>query len=641
MAASFLDHKTTADCIEFYYRNHKSDWFVKIKKKPELPGQGKLCSTNNYLVTSGKWWNLEMNASSLDMLGAAIAVNNADDGRQSQQKCKARFVMGETTVYRAPRGGDGIVQRSGNLHSFSKESEREAVATDVLAGICGSLSSEAMSSCIKKFFQTWRELQDWNRQKLGSSTRQPLTPVVAQDVEDGTCSDESCREMDPTHWKDEEKFIFIQAVSSYDMIRPRPGDEEMHASENVNGSGVDNEDACVVKTSSVICSEISGSKIDEDTMLSALNKNLNESDPAETMNVQTDWNAWTKTMGQEELVVRILSVSPKIWLHMTGSQMCKAIKMLFYLPATESGGDEATVEGTSFGEPLYAEEADGQSGSGKLLILMKIQILAFAEHSNLAEDLPLELNPPPESDVISVEQNVPLECFLQKCNNSQTQSSVAELPFLSQEQKTDHSQPPPFSSSDTEKSCRNGDWKLFGKILTYLVSRQNKDIWCYHENEDGVQHPKLSSKTFNLKFKGSVSGDGNSVPPKLDHINYLGLENLPMRSYGYWDGTRIRTVFLVYRTLLSYWQIILLHSATTIPHLTRSSSSRIQLRNEFEAVSNIPQAAKCMVGINVVGRGVILVGACTGVSEPLAANQNALCKSGTVRCADHQCYQGG
>ncbi|XP_057476774.1 uncharacterized protein LOC130764504 [Actinidia eriantha] len=47
--------------------------------------------------------------------------------------------------------------------------------------------------------------------------------------------------------------------------------------------------------------------------------------------------------------------------------------------------------------------------TGKLLILMKIQILAW----NLLNILILlkiclELNPPPESDVISVEQNVPL-----------------------------------------------------------------------------------------------------------------------------------------------------------------------------------------------------------------------------------------
>ncbi|GFZ14790.1 duplicated homeodomain-like superfamily protein [Actinidia rufa] len=540
MAASFLDHKTTADCIEFYYRNHKSDWFVKIKKKPELPGQGKLCSTNNYLVTSGKRWNLEMNASSLDMLGAAIAVNNADDGRQSQQKMMLKM---------------GLVRM--------------------------------------------RVVGRWIL----------LT---------GT---------------DEEKFIFIQAVSSYGIdftMISRPGDEEMHASENVNGSGVDNEDACVVKTSSVICSEISG----------------------------LTGTAWTKTMGQEELVVK----DPE----RQSENMVTYDRQSDGKPELHFDGDSKRVEEMKLlwralllENHYMPEEADGQSGSGKLLILMKIQILAFAEHSNLAEDLPGVKSPTrtPSTDTLStlglekisdecqisacaddhslhqsgdtvlghaiscqILGGYPLrlstkkeECFLQKCNNSQTQSSVAELPFLSQEQKTDHSQPPPFSSSEIPKNHVGmviGNC-LWGQMTPLALS--------YLHPCKGVQHPKLSSKTFNLKFKGSVSGDGNSVPPKLDHINYLGLENLPMRSYGYWDGTRIRTVFLVYRTLLSYWQNILLHSATTIPHLTRSSSSRIQLRNEFEAVSNIPQAAKCMVGINVVGRGVILVGACTGVSEPLAA----------------------
>ena len=70
--------------------------------------------------------------------------------------------------------------------------------------------------------------------------------------------------------------------------------------------------------------------------------------------------------------------------------------------------------------------------------------------------------------------------------------------------------------------------KLFGKILTHPKSQQqNEDISVNHENKDkGVQPPKLSSKTFNLKFNGTRSVDGNSVPPKLDHIDYLGLKKV-------------------------------------------------------------------------------------------------------------------
>ncbi|GFZ14798.1 hypothetical protein Acr_24g0009880 [Actinidia rufa] len=273
-----------------------------------------------------------------------------------------------------------------------------------------------------------------------------------------------------------------------------------------------------------------------------------------------------------------------------------------------------------------------------------------------------------------------MECLLQKCNSLQTQSLVAELPFLSQEQRTDHSQPPPCSLSDTEKPCRNGDLKLFGKILTYPKSQQqNEDISVNHENKDkGVQPPKLSTKTFNLKFNGTHSVDGNSVPPKLDRINYLGLENLPMRSYGYWDGTRIRTGFssipdsaillAKYPAAFSNYSSSSdseqqrLHSSArsnernlkgvsvfstreknssngvadyslyrncegrvqpfTVDMKQRQEMllSEMQRRNGYEAVSNIPQATKGMVGINMVGRGGVLVGACTtGVSDPVAA----------------------
>ncbi|XP_057485880.1 LOW QUALITY PROTEIN: uncharacterized protein LOC130772157 [Actinidia eriantha] len=873
MVASFLDHKTTADCIEFYYRNHKSDWFVKIKKKPELAGQGKLCSTNNYLVTSGKRWNREMNASSLDMLGAAIAANG-DDGRQSHQKCKSRFLMRETTVYRAPQGDDDIVQRSGNLDSFSNESERETVAADVLAGIYGSISSEAMSSCITSSFELGESYKDWKCQNVGSSTRRPLTPEVAQNIDDGTCSDESCGEMDPTHWTDEEKSIFIQAVSSYgkdftmisrcvktrsrdecivffskarkclglDMVRSRPGNEEMPSSDNGNGGGGDNEDACVVETGSVICTEISGSKIDEDMMLSDLNINHCESDPAETVNVQTDLNRLEEStvingtggidcknpeLQSGNMVTKDWQADCKQELPFDGKSRrengvdsttvsVQACEDTVLLHDTSTGGDGVAVKGTL----LSAEEANFHGPSlsateGEIIAVgleIEGQQLVLENNSNNKEEenggastsgpsdlnssedwhmkqkssnlaavtnspvefggdpnqepmTSLEFNPSQKPYGISMEQIVPLtnansppsqhektlnpntastldlenirdkqsqkpaslddhnphqsadtvlrcanscqilrgyplrlstkkevngdssslqsyskECLLQKCNTSQTQNSVAELPFLSQEQRIDHSQPPPCSLSDTEKPCRNGDLKLFGKILTYPKSQQqNEDIIVNHENKDkGVQPPKLSSKTFNLKFNGTHSVDGNSVPPKLDHINYLGLENLPM-SYGYWDGTRIRTGFsslpdsaillAKYPAAFSNYSSSSdseqqrLHSGarsnernlngvSVFSTREKSSSngvadyplyrnqegrvqpftvdmkqrqemlrSEMQRRNGFEVVSNIPQATtKGMVGINVVGRGGILVGACTtGVSDPVAA----------------------
>ncbi|KAG9140766.1 hypothetical protein Leryth_006950 [Lithospermum erythrorhizon] len=109
-------------------------------------------------------------------------------------------------------GGDNLVDRSSSL--CLENSEREAVAADVLAGICGSLSSEAMSSCITSSLDPGEGYPDQKYRRMGSSTRPPLTPDVTQNVVE-TYSDDSCVDMDTTYWTDEEKTLLIQAVSSY------------------------------------------------------------------------------------------------------------------------------------------------------------------------------------------------------------------------------------------------------------------------------------------------------------------------------------------------------------------------------------------------------------------------------------------
>jgi hypothetical protein len=51
--ASFLDHKTTADCVEFYYKNHKSECFEKLKRK-DVGKLGKsYAAKTNLMVKNG------------------------------------------------------------------------------------------------------------------------------------------------------------------------------------------------------------------------------------------------------------------------------------------------------------------------------------------------------------------------------------------------------------------------------------------------------------------------------------------------------------------------------------------------------------------------------------------------------------
>ncbi|KAF4382220.1 hypothetical protein G4B88_011549 [Cannabis sativa] len=324
--ASFLDHKTTADCVEFYYKNHKSDSFEK-KKKLDCGKQVKSLANATYLKLNKKW-NREMNAASLDILDvASVMAANADDCMRNQKACSGRLIFGGLSESKASRGDYGTDERSSSIDIVGND--RETFAADILAGLCGSLSSEAMSSCITSSVDPVEGYREWRSQKVDSVVRRPLTPDVTQYVDDGTCSDESCGEMDPTDWTDEEKAIFVQAVTSYgrdfakisqcvrsrsrdqckvffskarkclglDLIHPGPENERTFTGDDANGSGSGSENVCAREMGSGICSDKSGSKMDEDLPLSAVKMKNDETDPAENF---TSLTAQSRSEGKNE-----------------------------------------------------------------------------------------------------------------------------------------------------------------------------------------------------------------------------------------------------------------------------------------------------------------------------------------------------
>ncbi|GLT66847.1 hypothetical protein SLA2020_391910 [Shorea laevis] len=313
--ASFLDHKTTADCVEFYYKNHKSDGFEKTKKL-DLSKQWK-SATSTYLVTSGKKWSRERNAASLDVLGAAsVIAAHAESRIGNQQMSSGRIFLRRCYESKRPRVEDGTMERSSSF-GFTGD-DRETAAVDVLAGICGSLSSEAMSSCITSSVDPGNS--KWKSQKVDSVMKWTSTSDVTQNVDDDTCSDESCGEPDPADWTDEEKSIFVQAFSSYgkdfsmisrcvrtrsqdqcrvffskvrkclglDLINTKARNMGTPLSDDANGDGNDMEDTSILK-SSVVAVDKLGSKVDDD-LPRTVTINEEGSDPAGALNLQASLN---------------------------------------------------------------------------------------------------------------------------------------------------------------------------------------------------------------------------------------------------------------------------------------------------------------------------------------------------------------
>lgn len=887
--SSFLDHKSTADCVEFYYKNHKSDCFEKTKKKSDISKQGKSISSYTYLVPSGKKWNREMNAASLDILGAASAMAaHADGNARNRQAYSGRLFLGGYKRSKTSWGDNGTVERPCSFAIVGNE--KESVAADVLAGICGSLSSEAMGSCITSSVDPAEGYREWKCQKVESVMGRSLTPDVTQIVDEETCSDESCGEMDPSDWTDEEKSIFIRAVSSYgkefsmisqcvgtrsrnqckvffskarkclglDLIHPGPGNDGTSMGDDVNGGGSGYEGACVLETGSGICGDKLGSKMDEDLALSVSKINNDESDPADTVNMQTALRPEEnngreqvdhKDDGAQELTAsdvchtedrpKIVSDSDSNTLNCVDKQSepLSVRKNEIMFVNRDTGGDNVAAESVSISEgnepeilnpePVGIKSVDEVSSDGFennlggledksnanidgqcALQLMSSDSNSSGSASHLAsadrssssglslscdyqQQVSVELNSVEKPCVVSmpletslatakcvsvdsaviqgekpcnvnkfsskmdfqeggdVQCNVsvsrdechehlgclessqvlrgyPLQlptkkglngdiscrnlsevqnisksdrnskrhlmmqdCYLQKCNSSKPQRSFADFPLMSQkkEQAIDHPKTHSHSLSDSEKSSRNGDVKLFGQILSNPSSLQKANSSIHENGEKGTHQHKSTNKASNLKFTSQHGSDGNSGVLKFDRNNFLGLENVPMRSYGFWDGNRIQTAYpslpesaillAKYPAAFSNFptssskveqqplQAVVkssernVNGVSVFPTRDISSSngvvdyqvyrsrdgpkvqpftvdmkqrqdifSEMQRRNGFDAISSLQQQGRGMVGVNVVGRGGIIVGGpCTGVSDPVAAIKMHYAKS--------------
>ncbi|XP_010515684.1 PREDICTED: uncharacterized protein LOC104715571 [Camelina sativa] len=309
--ASYLKQKTTADCIDYYYKNHKSDCFGKIKKQRAYGKEGK----HTYMLAPRKKWKREMGAASLDLLGAVsvVAANAGKDAPTRPITSKRITLRGCSSSNSLQHDGNNS---EGCSYSFDFPRKR-TVGADVLA--VGPLSSEQINSCLRTSVSSRERCMD--HLKFNPVVKKPRISHTLHNEnsneEDDSCSEESCGETGPIHWTDDERSAFIQGFSLFgknfasisryvgsrspdqcrvffskvrkclglEFIQSGSGNVSTSVSvDNGNeGGGSDLEDPCPIESNSGICT-----KMDMNSPTSPFNMNQDGANHSGSANVKAD-----------------------------------------------------------------------------------------------------------------------------------------------------------------------------------------------------------------------------------------------------------------------------------------------------------------------------------------------------------------
>ncbi|XP_010529104.1 PREDICTED: uncharacterized protein LOC104806084 isoform X2 [Tarenaya hassleriana] len=679
--ASHLEQKTTADCIDFYYKNHKSDCFVKIKKKL-ANGKERKC---NFMLAPRKKWKREMGAASLDILGAvSVIAGNASKVTSTRQMSSKRITPGGSRcLHHSDNSSEGCFYNF-DLH------DKQTISADGLSGGDGSLSTGLISSCLRSSADPEERCRKYPKfdSTLKISQLSHATHCDNSSDEDDTCSEESFEETSPVHWTDEERSAFMQGFLLYgknfamisqcigtrsqdqckvffskvrkclglELIQLQSGNASTSASvDNSNeGGGSEMEVPCALEGSSVMCNDDLCAKMDVNLPNLPFNVNRDGADHLGSVKLKSDLDRSEQENGsaclgwKDGVEVVDTNASP---VHMdcsdsvpkTVESQCPAVEktesdqllctetnqgvLVSAVVSPQPPSSNATVLANlilkSFTErlreysdsvketangtrdpPLIPAEAASSSGFSLPECLHHVPIemcvegvhlpqenssshsetgspnafdvhvmerhnldarffsnahLSFGEKhqfygQNSLQDVHVSntteasripwssfmqdpsLNKRSKSDVIVTTTLGTGEDFsLNRCSSLTSNSTSAKQRRLSQkESRTVNTRRHSRSLSDTERPYKNEDLRLFGTIVTS------------HENERNTHH-----------LHESIRQD---------------LQNVPIASYGIWDGNRIRTGF----TALQYPEAFAVQDVSSTSEVQVGSSREIQ-----------------------------------------------------------------
>ncbi|XP_024013610.1 uncharacterized protein LOC18021654 isoform X2 [Eutrema salsugineum] len=314
--ASYLAQKTTADCIDYYYKNHKSDCFGKIKKQRAYGKEGK----HTYMLAPRKKWKRDMGAASLDILGA-VSIIAANAGKVAS----TRQIPSKRITLRGCSSSNSLHHDGNNSEgcSYSFDFPRKRTLGENVLDV-GPLSSEQINSCLRTSVNSSERCID--HLKFDHVVKKPrishTTHNENSNEEDDSCSEESCGETGPIHWTDDERSAFIQGFSLFgknfasisrfvrtrsqdqcrvffskvrkclglECIQSGSGNISTSASvDNANeGGGSDLEDPCAMESNSGICSNGVSAKMGLNSPTSPFNMNQEGTNHSDTANMKAD-----------------------------------------------------------------------------------------------------------------------------------------------------------------------------------------------------------------------------------------------------------------------------------------------------------------------------------------------------------------
>lgn len=472
--ASFLDHKTTADCVEFYYKNHKSENFQGLKKNLDTGVHPKLPSANTYLITSGKVRNRELNAVSLDILSEASRVASQDQAKDGSSEVDRGSCYGRSSLHSCRN------YRSSLVNTF--DDEREAVAADVLTKIRSSVFQ--VKSCRENDVSDWTDVEK-SMFIRGLSLYGKDFAMISEYLK--TRSKDQCRAF----------FNKARKCLGLDLILPTPAGKPLKSDANAGGDDMDG--PCVVKNGPFVCQANSVDDKDQVSLISVKVETKDSIDCGSSTNLKEGACGNGSTRGQvcEE----------------NGLTLLKSHDLPHEMDLNEQVSDQSPRAMKRWSAHLAADSSPCS---------------VFSLSSEFKDQSPVEIDQVGKPPLATIAYSASFHCAEMKTQNSGHQPGIWK--------RSSHDSEVNLHNLQKLESLGYGDgFKLFGKrILTRLPSQKNPDPDINGEDS------RVSTKA-PLNLTGRNIRARNAPVLEFNPDDHEGLENIPIRSYGFWDGTRVQT----------------------------------------------------------------------------------------------------